>query len=580
MITNKSNNWFKGFSNTTKKYKDKCLLPEETCDKIYEILKTFFEDTKFNFYHESLRCPFSNIWSTVNFINYDTTPFLIVGGKGISLELAKASGYGELMERLQVGYFFSSNSFRERLVPKYNENISFDIIKLNQNFRQKARELNNPYLPKWNDRRKKYVPFLNAYNMEEVLIDDIFLIDGTGYASGNSYEEAFTQALCEVFERYSALKIVLNKIECPNIPIERISKYNKGVIEEIEQAGINITIKDFSLNKGIPVVGILYNYRDFGELELKVGSATSIDVAVERCLTEFMQIMGLSILKKKISSSKLSKIIPIHLSRIREHFVKARSLYKKFPYIEHYLPFHAFISLRFPRHYFYPSEDLSFLTCNSGIYKKWSYYNKNCFEEVKLLLQSCKKIHLNVFMKEFSWLGFPTLKVFVPELYFGHNEYKDYINPRIHEFSKKLLKDIYSITVEDLKLLTSPEFLIYCCLNNNLTSFFKIKYRKKDFFNVWKFFGLLAFALGEKQTAKLLLKQYFKYGIDSNMNDFNSLKNKPEILQYLKNHLPNCFYSCEKCYFSVDCRYFHLKELEKKISRNVPELFTMEPPKK
>lgn len=559
MIDLEKNHQIFSSGNSQKKFKDKCSYPEETSLKIKTIFKNYFKETDFNLETISLKSPFNDIWSTLNLIKKHNQPFLIVGGKGLSKELAEASGFGELMERFQLGYFFNSNPYQQIEFEEFLFTESESVINQNLKYREISEEI-NPYLPKFNLKNRKYMKFICLKDNNNYLIDYRFLNDGNGGASGNCIEEASIQAICEIFERYAAINILLNSRNCPNIPIEYLSDKTLKLISQFEKAGIGITIKDFSLGKKIPVVGILFKYNDFNELELKVGSATSIDVAVERCLTELLQVVGLSVMKKNIRSSKLSEILSGHIARIKDHFRKANSLYKIFPQIKHFLPYHAFISFRFPRHAFFPNNELMHLMKNEGDFKKWNYFNQDCKKELEILLQLCKKENWNVYFRDFNKLGFPTVKIFIPQLYFGHNEYK--INPglEIQEFRKKLLNDITSISIEDLKILNHPEFLLYCCLNNELITFFGLMYTQKKMINVWTFFALLAKALGDKPISRKYLKQSFLYQNRVDALKFFSKDNR-SILNYLKKLLPECLENCYNCAYYSECRFPSLKTL-------------------
>jgi hypothetical protein len=566
---------FPEFQNVYKQYKDKTKTPKSTCDKIQTIINELFNGTTFSHKIFSLKSVFNDIWTCLNVIKNDKRPFLIVGGKGISKDLAKASGFGELMERLQVGYFFSTNPYRTRIFPEYVRDVSKEVKEFNMNIRNRARKENNPYLPDLNLDDAIYLEFSDIFNRKTPLIESSMVYHANGCASGNSREEAFVQALCELFERYSALKIISNKLPCPNIPIKCLSKEIVDLISTFERNGIKITVKDFSLGKAMPVVGVLFRYEKLGELELKVGSATSINVAVERCLTELLQIIGLSILKRTIYKSKLDNIIKGHILRSKNHFKIAHTLYDTFPYLEKYLPYHWFISSRYPRHGFFPSDSLRFLELDSGKFFKWDYFRMDVKEEIDLLIEWIKRRDYRLFLKDYSWLGFPALKLFIPELYFGFKEHLLVSTSQIENFKVKLLRDINRITIRDLRILENPRFLLHLCLNNSLIKFFKVLYTETDLFNCWAFFGLLAKIKGKKNIAKKYLKLAFISGGNPQLIK-NILKNKnsDEALSYLEDKLPNCFQSCKNCQFEDTCKFPILQKFQLKIKDIYPDFFS------
>ncbi len=570
-------NYFRSINGGRKVIKDKCEDPAETCKRIKGILKSLFDQVPdMDMSQLTIKSPLKNVWSSLNIIKRYNCPLLTVGGKGASKDLAEASGHGELMERLQMGYLFSQNPYRERLKPYYVKEVSDEMLDLNNQIAQKIRQ-NNFYFPEMRVKSKKYLEFFDITNKKTAFLQERFIGNANGSAAGNCYEEAFIQGICEQFERYAAINVVLNKIPCPTIPRRALHPRILELISEIETLGIKVIIKDFSLQKNLPVVGTIFIYEEFEEYELKVGSATSMYIAIERCLTEFCQVLGFSLLKTDADYKSVNNLIKKHLFRINSHFSIARSLYKTFPYIEEYLPYHTFISLRFPHHYFFPTKRLTFLQDNYGLLKIWDYSERACTREIPHLIELCKEHNWNIYIRDFGWLGFPTMKVFIPDLSFGHSELVHYTTQKIERFKVKLLTDLNSISKQDLDILSTPEFLVYACLNNLLVKFFKLNYRKSNFINVWNYFGLLANALGRNDIEKLYFKQAFAYSIDLKTLQTRK-KDGRGIITSLREHLPHCLHSCEDCTFKNECRYFLLHEIEHNIAARYSDTFTIDPP--
>ena len=102
-----------------------------------------------------------------------------------------------------------------------------------------------------------------AYNLtteKEILIpfDWFFAINEfNGASAGNCAEEALIQGICEIIERHVSALVSLNKIKVPAIN-SNTSRDAKAceMLAKYEKAEIKLHISDFTLDTGIPTVGI------------------------------------------------------------------------------------------------------------------------------------------------------------------------------------------------------------------------------------------------------------------------------------------------------------------------------------
>ena len=120
----------------------------------------------------------------------------------------------------------------------------------------------------------------------------------TGLASGNTFEEAITQGLCELFERHCYSQVKYNRICVPTIDLNTIDNPKiKQQIAFYNRHDIEVKIKDFSLGTRFPVVAVLFiNHRiknspnrlkrDLFALRVNPGAAFDIEDAAMRCFTE------------------------------------------------------------------------------------------------------------------------------------------------------------------------------------------------------------------------------------------------------------------------------------------------------
>jgi ribosomal protein S12 methylthiotransferase accessory factor len=242
-------------------------------------------------------------------------------GKGISLEYAFASAYAEFMERLQnnvlIGntFFFSKyynntcpfNSFLHSIGGKidfiydlHEEIIDVEeiVLKNEQQLRShlfcaNKDEIKERLLTIMGSDKLLCVPFYDVNNKREVKLPIDFTLQctsSTGMCAGNTPEEALVQGFCEILERYAVKEIYYSKLTPPTIPTEYFK--NDAIYEKIikiESQGFKVIIKDFSLGKKLPVIGVIVINPFNRTFNVKAGADPWPIVALERCLTELHQ---------------------------------------------------------------------------------------------------------------------------------------------------------------------------------------------------------------------------------------------------------------------------------------------------
>ena len=241
---------------------------------------------------------------------------LSANGKGTSREYALASGYAELMERIQnkgLGYrthiekSFASYGFYdfpdERMVP------ATELV---------ARH--DPAIEGWleiwgcttdAEKLKLVREFSRAeYRREDDLVVEVPFADlGTGrlrwlppalyrrvygtngMCAGNTLEECLVQGFSEIFERHVMLKVVDSEVVMPRIPREKLRAWSVGaLIDRIEADGrYRVNVFDGSLGRGYPVVATAITDSTRGTFGVRFGAHPSMAIAVERTLTEAFQ---------------------------------------------------------------------------------------------------------------------------------------------------------------------------------------------------------------------------------------------------------------------------------------------------
>ncbi|SEA46727.1 YcaO-type kinase domain-containing protein [Porphyromonadaceae bacterium KH3R12] len=347
-------------------------------------------------------------------------------GKGRDKDFSLASAYAEFIERIQnnmvllsmplwnfflenirktTGYYFSSD---EKLVsvedlPLFPNEIMADLFLINDNDENIRFAWDNYFqnLKINNIDKIITVPFIDSESGEIQHIPLNLLFDtvgSTGMASGNTIDEAIFQSFCEIFERYSTAYIYYNRIVPPNIEKSYLMNFKEEyeIIQQIEAYGYKVIIKDFSCGKRIPAVASLIIDEKKNKYRLNVGADTSFKIALSRTLTEILQGIGsVSTLEENmlnIPTEEYEYFLNDDKDSIRKRNIELDKLAVngngQFTY-----------SL-FCDNYSYEFDPNTFNTKNS--YK----------EEVKRLLELFKSLNSRVYIRNISFLGFPTVYIY------------------------------------------------------------------------------------------------------------------------------------------------------------------------
>lgn len=321
-----------------KKYKQyKAVAPEETINRIRTILN------KVGILLKETSCENDGLYACRLTINNDGLSVLNIGtnGKGRSYAYALASGYAEFMERLQNGVVYNQASLdfvvnniltthddsspmkRAIISQGLQHKLSYDVNEtlwdndkvielfktdLKQLFNIKAKtNINERIKTLVKEGKTLMVPVYSITEKKEMLypINLALMATGSnGMCAGNTPIEAILQGLCEIFERYSATQIFFKRLTPPTLDIELFKDtivYSKMQYLK-KHYGYEFIIKDCSLGKGLPVLGLLIIDHKNNTYNFKLGADFIPAIALERCLTEVHQskdgFIGLSLLNK------------------------------------------------------------------------------------------------------------------------------------------------------------------------------------------------------------------------------------------------------------------------------------------
>lgn len=235
-------------------------------------------------------------------------------GKGMSQAYATASAYGEMMERLENKMLlfyvkYASPKFRMKMPECRNlfpGKLSFryfpdeDYVNISDGQLCAWGRKLLPGSPLFDTSLSgvgydmPFVPFYSVFaDKEEKLPYDLvrFAAGSTGLCAGNVSEEAILQGINEIFERYVLQRIYLDRPVLPTIPLCDISCGD--IVLSIEKLtkdrNWRFIVKDCSLGKGFPVIGLLIIDDTKGTYTFRLGSDTSPEMALQRCFTEIFQ---------------------------------------------------------------------------------------------------------------------------------------------------------------------------------------------------------------------------------------------------------------------------------------------------
>jgi len=118
-----------------------------------------------------------------------------------------------------------------------------------------------------------------------------------GPSAGNCQEEALSQGICEIVERHVSSIISRQKLVLPGIrPESATDAMARDTLNKYRRNGIQLYVQDFSLDTGIPTVGILAydptTFPESSELVWTAGTTPSPEKAFSRALTEVAQLAG------------------------------------------------------------------------------------------------------------------------------------------------------------------------------------------------------------------------------------------------------------------------------------------------
>jgi ribosomal protein S12 methylthiotransferase accessory factor len=279
---------------------DKTMAPEETVRRFKEKLAT----TEMDILQDTTRIDNRRLDIPVFMSHCGKDAMAATGtrkqmGKGATPDQAEASAIMELAERYSFFSFKENpNNFMTATLDHFPEKtIPFDMIAKSVHDNSADLGIAKRF---FKNLPLKWTPAFNLTRQEEVFVpfDWFFMINEfNGPSAGNCTEEAVLQGICEIVERHVSSIVSRNKMKVPLIdPDSATNKLVREMVQKYRRAGITFFISDFSLDMGIPSVGMLaYDTSTFpekSEIVWTAGTTPSPEKAISRALTEVAQLAG------------------------------------------------------------------------------------------------------------------------------------------------------------------------------------------------------------------------------------------------------------------------------------------------
>ncbi len=439
-----------------------------------------------------------NVWSL--HIRDAHSPMCFTNGKGSTKESALASALGEYIERLSNNHFYAGAYWGGDIA-----NAAFVHYPNEQWFKpgpkdalppeildEYCRKIYNPdgelrasHLVDTNSGNTQRgicsLPYVRQSDGKTIyfpsnLIENLFV--SNGMSAGNTLAEAQVQCLSEIFERAVKREILEGEIALPDVPQEVLARY-PGIlagIQSLEEQGFPVLVKDASLGGVYPVMCVTLMNPRTGGVFASFGAHPSLEVALERSLTELLQGRSLE-----------------GLNDLPPPTFASEAVTEPNNFVEHFIDSSGIVSWRF----FSAKSDYEFVD--------WDFSSKgedSNAKEAETLFGILKQLGKEVYVAVYDELGATACRILVP----GYSEVYPIEDLVWDNTNKALLfrEDILNVSRLDDARLTS---LLERLENNELDEYGDIATLIGIEFDENTVWGQLT-VLELKLLIQLALKQY------------------------------------------------------------------------
>jgi ribosomal protein S12 methylthiotransferase accessory factor len=351
-----------------------------------------------------------NVWSL--HIRDAHSPMCFTNGKGATKESALASALGEFIERLNCNGFYKEQFWGEDIAnaafvhypnerwfkPGKKDALPKEILdEYCLKIYDPDGELRGSHLIDTNSGKVERgicsLPFVRQSDGEVVyfpsnLIENLYV--SNGMSAGNTLAEAQVQCLSEIFERAVKREIIEGEIALPDVPPDVLAKYPGIVagIKGLEEQGFPVLVKDASLGGVYPVMCVTLMNPRTGGVFASFGAHPSLEVALERSLTELLQGRSFE-----------------GLNDLPQPTFESNAVTEPNNFVEHFIDSSGVVSWRF----FSAKADFDFV--------EWDFSgqgeNSNA-EEAATLFGILKDMGKEVYMAVYDNLGATACRILVP----------------------------------------------------------------------------------------------------------------------------------------------------------------------
>lgn len=351
-----------------------------------------------------------NVWSL--HLRDAQAPMCFTNGKGATKESALASALGEFIERLNCNFFYHGQFWGEDIAnadfvhypdekwfkPGRSDRLPRELLDLHcLEIYDPEGELRGSHLIDTNSgnvaRGICALPFVRQSDGETVyfpsnLIENLFL--SNGMSAGNTLAEAQVQCLSEIFERAVKREILEGEMALPDVPPAVLARYPGIVagIEALEAQGFPVLVKDASLGGRFPVMCVTLMNPRTGGVFASFGAHPSLEVALERSLTELLQGRSFD-----------------GLNDLPQPTFQRQAVTEPNNFVEHFIDSSGLVSWRF----FSAKADFDFVD--------WDFSGHGAHatsEEAATLFGILRDLGKEVYMAVYTHLGAPGCRILVP----------------------------------------------------------------------------------------------------------------------------------------------------------------------
>ncbi len=448
-------------------------------------------------------------------------------GKGITLEYAFASAYAEFLERLQNGilipetFFFSKHYhsegvFKKQLLKDDNEiNCVYGqdeiVCEIDRIVAENFDVLGKLFCVE--DKVEMLEFFVNELGYSKDFCVPYYCMDSgtiryfpmnlllqstssTGMCAGNTPEEAIVQGLSEILERYATAEIYWNNITPPTIPHEYFRDYPIfDLIKELEELGLTIIIKDFSLHIQLPVIGVVVIDKKTRRYNVKVGADPWPITALERCLTEIHQNLGGIRLIDRCDYGRHLDTLNNCLNELDAKYLNLSNIMNN-------------ATGQWPDSLFYDSYSYDF----SG----FDYFGRqNNEQDMNDLIGSINRLGARIFIRDVSFLQFKSYHIVIPELAQDKRCLSNFLV--FNELIKitPLINKISTLSRDEMRVVQKTlEDNLYLLKNNhynfNAIFLYNIEVEAMTHMSIDLFLCMLCYKMGDNEKSYLYLDNYLK----------------------------------------------------------------------